>query len=102
MTATGITEDGGRKVLGVMVGDSETEAFWTDFLRRLHERGLSGAVWLLAGHDTGLVAAIRKVMISAAYRLSPAATSPKAAWMSSTPNSLKAPQLPNTTNTRTS
>lgn len=26
--ATGITEDGGREVLGVMVGDSETEVFW--------------------------------------------------------------------------
>ncbi|GAA5707669.1 IS256 family transposase IS1245 [Streptomyces avermitilis] len=29
--ATGITEDGGREVLGVMVGDSETEVFWTEF-----------------------------------------------------------------------
>jgi putative transposase len=38
--ATGITEDGGREVLGVMVGDSETEAFWTEFLRHLRERGL--------------------------------------------------------------
>jgi hypothetical protein len=38
--ATGVTEDGGREVLGVMVGDSETEAFWTEFLRSLRERGL--------------------------------------------------------------
>ncbi|KJK53605.1 IS256 family transposase, partial [Saccharothrix sp. ST-888] len=41
--ATGITEDGGREVLGVMVGDSETEVFWTQFLRSLRERGLAGA-----------------------------------------------------------
>ena len=40
--ATGITEDGGREVLGVMVGDSETELFWTAFLRSLRERGLTG------------------------------------------------------------
>ncbi|MFD9456636.1 transposase [Streptomyces sp. NPDC059985] len=31
--ATGVTEDGGREVLGVMVGDSETETFWSQFLR---------------------------------------------------------------------
>lgn len=29
--ATGITEDGGREVLGLMVGDSETEVFWSEF-----------------------------------------------------------------------
>lgn len=28
VVATGITEDGGREVLGLMVGDSESEAFW--------------------------------------------------------------------------
>ncbi|WP_432021570.1 IS256 family transposase, partial [Streptomyces sp. 1222.5] len=38
--ATGITEDGGREVLGLMVGDSETEMFWSEFLRSLRERGL--------------------------------------------------------------
>lgn len=31
--ATGTTEDGGRKVLGLMVGNSETALFWTEFLR---------------------------------------------------------------------
>ncbi|WTG53946.1 IS256 family transposase [Actinacidiphila glaucinigra] len=66
--ATGITEDGGREVLGVMVGDSETEAFWTEFLRHLRERGLSGVRLVLADHHTGLVNAIRKVMIGAAYQ----------------------------------
>ncbi|QHA09212.1 hypothetical protein GQF42_43865 [Streptomyces broussonetiae] len=30
--ATGITEDGGREVLGVMIGDSETGVFWTEFV----------------------------------------------------------------------
>jgi len=31
--ATGVTQDGGREVVGVMVGDSETEVFWAQFLR---------------------------------------------------------------------
>ncbi|MFG3023249.1 transposase [Streptomyces sp. NPDC048254] len=34
-----ITEDGGREVLGVRVGDSETEVSWTQFLRSSRERG---------------------------------------------------------------
>jgi putative transposase len=66
--ATGITEDGGREVLGVMVGDSETEAFWTQFLRSLRERGLSGVRLVIGDHHSGLVKAIRKVMLGAAYQ----------------------------------
>ena len=66
--ATGITEDGGREVLGVMVGDSETEVFWAQFLRHLRERGLGGVRLVLGDHHSGLVKAIRKVMIGAAYQ----------------------------------
>jgi putative transposase len=57
--ATGITEDGGREVLGVMVGDSETEAFWTEFLRHLRERRLSRVRVVLADHHIGLVNAFK-------------------------------------------
>lgn len=66
--ATGITEDGGREVLGVMVGDSESEVFWTQFLRHLRERGLDGVRLVLGDHHSGLVKAIRKVVIGAAYQ----------------------------------
>ncbi|MCZ7456116.1 IS256 family transposase [Streptomyces sp. WMMC940] len=66
--ATGITEDGGREVLGVMVGDSETEMFWTEFLRHLRERGLTGVRLVIGDHHLGLVKAIRKVMLGAAYQ----------------------------------
>ncbi|MFF7139617.1 IS256 family transposase [Streptomyces nodosus] len=66
--ATGITEDGGREVLGVMVGDSETEAFWSEFLRSLRERGVSGVRLVIADHHSGLVKAVRKVMLGAAYQ----------------------------------
>ena len=66
--ATGITEDGGREVLGVMVGDSETEVFWTEFLRSLRERGLTGVRLVIGDHHSGLVKAIRKVMLGAAYQ----------------------------------
>ncbi|WP_405019948.1 IS256 family transposase [Kitasatospora sp. NBC_00070] len=66
--ATGVTEDGGREVLGVMVGDSETEVFWTEFLRHLRERGLTGVRLVIGDHHLGLVKAIRKVMLGAAYQ----------------------------------
>ncbi|MCZ7456160.1 IS256 family transposase [Streptomyces sp. WMMC940] len=66
--ATGITEDGGREVLGLMVGDSETEAFWSEFLRSLRERGLSGVRLVIADHHSGLVKAVRKVMLGAGYQ----------------------------------
>lgn len=66
--ATGITEDGGREVLGVMVGDSETELFWTVFLRHLRERGLTGVRLVIGDHHAGLVKAIRKVMLGSGYQ----------------------------------
>ncbi|MDI2129133.1 IS256 family transposase [Yinghuangia seranimata] len=66
--ATGVTEHGGREVLGVQVGDSETEAFWTAFLRSLRARGLAGVRLVLSDSHAGLVAAVRAVMIGAAWQ----------------------------------
>jgi putative transposase len=37
--ATGVSADGRREVLGCGVGDSEDEAFWTEFLRGLRDAG---------------------------------------------------------------
>jgi putative transposase len=64
--ATGVTEDGDCEVLGVMVGDSETEAFWTEFLRSLRERGLTGVRLVISNSHSGLVKAIR--MLGAAWQ----------------------------------
>ena len=36
--ATGLRADGYREVLGVDLGDSENETFWTEFLRSLKDR----------------------------------------------------------------
>ena len=41
MIATGLRVDGHREVLGVDVGDSENETFWSEFLGGLNERGLA-------------------------------------------------------------
>ena len=43
--ATGVTAVGDREVLGLAVGDSEDETFWTEFLRSLRATGSSGCGW---------------------------------------------------------
>src|SRR5215210_7203639 len=40
--AHGVHETGRREILSIDVGEAETEAFWTDFLRGLVKRGLVG------------------------------------------------------------
>ena len=40
--ATRVRFDGRREVLPCVVGDIETEPFWTEFLRELRDRGLGG------------------------------------------------------------
>ncbi len=42
IVAVGVNADGRREVLGMDIGSSEAETFWTDFLRKLRRRGLRG------------------------------------------------------------
>ena len=66
--ATGLRADGHREVLGVDVGDSENETFWTEFLRDLKDRGLAGVRLVISDAHAGLRAAIRKVMQGAGWQ----------------------------------
>ena len=66
--ATGITAEGGREVLGVDVGDSEDETFWTAFLRSLKARGLTGVRLVISDAHAGLRAAIRKTTQGASWQ----------------------------------
>jgi len=59
--ATGVRTDGHREVLGVDIGDSENETFWTEFLRDLKTRGLDGVQLVISDAHKGLRAAIRRV-----------------------------------------
>jgi putative transposase len=68
VVATGVTADGGREVLGVDVGDSEDETFWTAFLRSLKARGLAGVRLVISDAHAGLKAAIRKTMQGATWQ----------------------------------
>jgi len=44
IVAVGVNADGRREVLGIAVGPSEAEVFWTGFLRSLARRGLGRRV----------------------------------------------------------
>ena len=68
VVATGVTAQGGREVLGVDIGDSEAETFWTGFLRSLKQRGLSGVRLVISDAHEGLRAAIRKTMSGASWQ----------------------------------
>jgi putative transposase len=59
--AVGVNTDGVREILGMDVGPSEAEPFWTEFLRSLSRRGLRGVKLVISDAHIGLKAAIAKV-----------------------------------------
>jgi putative transposase len=62
IVAVGANTDGRREVLGMEVGPSEAETFWTDFLRGLARRGLRGVKLVVSDAHEGIKAAVSKVM----------------------------------------
>jgi transposase-like protein len=60
--AIGVNADGRREVLGLAIGASVAETFWTEFLRGLAHRGLRGVKLVISDAHTGLKAAIAKVL----------------------------------------
>ncbi|MDA9913169.1 IS256 family transposase, partial [Candidatus Nanopelagicales bacterium] len=68
VVATGITETGEREVLGLDIGDSEGEVFWTDFLNSLKARGLADVKLVISDQHSGLVAALRRTMQGVAHQ----------------------------------
>jgi len=62
IVAVAVNTDGRREVLGMTVGNSEAEPFWTEFLRSLARRGLRGVKLVVSDAHEGLKAAITKVL----------------------------------------
>jgi putative transposase len=60
--AVGVNSDGRREVLGMDIGPSEAETFWTAFLRKLARRGLRGVKLVVSDAHEGIKAAISKVL----------------------------------------
>ena len=62
IVAVGVNSDGRREVLGMDIGASEAEAFWTAFLRKLRQRGLRGVKLVVSDAHEGLKAAVTKLL----------------------------------------
>jgi len=61
IVAVGVNADGRREVLGMDIGASEAETFWTAFLRKLARRGLTGVKLAISDAHEGIKAAVAKV-----------------------------------------
>ena len=61
IVAVGVNTEGQREVLGLKVGHSEAEPFWTEFLRSLNRRGLRGVKLVISDSHEGIKAAVAKV-----------------------------------------
>jgi len=62
--AVAVNTDGVREVLGMAIGPSEAEPFWSSFLRSLTRRGLRGVKLVISDAHEGLKAAAAKVLKS--------------------------------------
>src|SRR5204863_1460076 len=61
IVAVGVNADGRREVLGMDIGPSEAETFWTAFLRKLARRGLRGVKLVVSDAHEGIKAAISRI-----------------------------------------
>ena len=62
IVAVGANTEGRREILGLSIGPSEAETFWSDFLRSLNRRGLTGVKLVISDAHEGLKAAAGKVL----------------------------------------
>lgn len=60
LLAIGVNAAGAREILGLQLGDSESEASWSGFLGWLKRRGLSGVDLVVSDAHGGLVNAIQR------------------------------------------
>ena len=59
LVAVGVNEQGYREILGLQLGDSESERSWMAFFTWLKGRGLTGVALVVGDHQGGLVNAVR-------------------------------------------
>ena len=62
IVAVAVNTDGRREVLGMTIGNSEAEPFWTEFLRSLTRRGLRGVKLVVSDAHEGIKAAVSKIL----------------------------------------
>jgi transposase-like protein len=62
IVAVGVNSDGRREVMGLDIGPSEAETFWTGFLRKLARRSLRGVKLVISDAHKGILPAMPWLM----------------------------------------
>jgi putative transposase len=60
LIVSGVNEQGMREILGLWLGDSESEGTWADMFASLKRRGLRGVEVLVSDDHAGLVKAVQR------------------------------------------
>jgi putative transposase len=67
LIATGVNEEGYREILGLQIGNSESESSWSEFFGWLKDRGLRGVDLIISDQHGGLVEISDSLRIRACY-----------------------------------
>ncbi len=68
LLVSGIDAEGYREVLGLRMGDRESEGFWRDMFDWLKGRGLHGVAFVVSDEHKGLVGAVRRCFQGAVWQ----------------------------------
>lgn len=68
VVAYAVRETGEREIIGIDVGPSEEDAFWSQLLRALVERGLAGVQLVISDSHKGLKKAIREILCGSTWQ----------------------------------
>jgi len=68
MLVSGVNDQGNREILGLRIGDSESEAFWLETFRWLKQRGLKDVCYVVSDDHSGLVQAARRCFQGAIWQ----------------------------------
>ncbi len=66
--ALGITEEGEREIIGLMIQNGESDESWSTFFDYLKERGLNGTELVISDAHAGLISSIRKSFAGASWQ----------------------------------
>ena len=68
LIATGINEEGYREILGLLLGDKESETSWKELFTALKKRGLHGVDMIVSDAHEGLINAIHSHLQGAVWQ----------------------------------
>ena len=68
IVAVAVNTDGRREIVGLHIGPSEAETFWSAFLKSLARRGLRGVKLVISDAHEGLKAAIARTLTGATWQ----------------------------------